>query len=326
MQRARAVLPFSVIVALVAITLLRGKGSSEIEWSDSFLVMDTMAEIHIWSDRDFGFGSVRDSILKEMVSIEKLLEMGRFKVTGSNTSNIPDEIERLTALSDSAYRLTKGFFDPTIGAVTRLWDFSPNAIPPHPDSLRNALTLVGFDRLISGELSEGVLLDFGGIAKGYACDRAIESLRRLGCSRAIINLGGDLSILGRRKDGKPWRIAIRHPRETHSFIGYLDVDQCAIATSGDYERFFIYQGKRYHHIIDPKDGMPGSRCQSVTVVAASAWLADAMATALFLMGPDMGSDLVDQLEGTDAVFVFAEGESVLVTDGLKGRFTRIDRK
>ncbi len=325
MQKTKALLPFSIAVALVVITLVRGRGKSEIEWSDSFLVMDTVAEIHIWSDHPVGFESLRDSILEEMVSLEKLLEMGRVTVKRSERSNVPDEIEKLIELSDSAYHLTKGLFDPTIGSVTRLWDFSPNATPPHPDSLANALRLVGLDRFLSGKICDDVVLDFGGIAKGYAADCAIEFLRRIGCPRAIVNIGGDLSILGKRKDKKPWRIAIRHPR-SDSFIGYLDVDECAIATSGDYERFFIYEGKRYHHILDPRDGMPASRCQSVTVVTNSAWLADALATALFVMGPEEGNKLASELEDVDAVFVFAEGESVLVTNGLKGRFKRIDNK
>lgn len=325
MQKTKSLLPLSLAVALVVVTLVRSRAKSEIEWSDSFLVMDTVAEIHIWSDRHLGFESLRDSILEEMVWLEKLLEMGRVTVRRSGRSDIPDEVERLIELSDSAFHLTRGLFDPTVGSVTRLWDFSLNATPPHPDSIRNALNLVGLDRFMAGKICDDVVLDFGGIAKGYAADCAIDFLRRVGCPRAIINIGGDLSILGKRKDQRPWRIAIRHPR-CDSFIGYLDVYECAIATSGDYERFFIYNGKRYHHIIDPRDGMPASRCQSVTVVANSAWLADALATALFVMGPEEGSKLASELEGVDAVFVFAEGESVLVTDGLKGRFKRIDKE
>lgn len=326
MQRAKAVPPILVLGLLIAITLARTRNRPEVEWSDTFLLMDTVVEIHLWADSDSAFRSTTDSLLGQLVSLEKLLDHGRFVVSKSNDGNIPDQVKQLIALSDSAYHLTRGFFDPTIGAVTRLWDFSVGATPPHPDSVRNALRLVGMDRFVSGEITDGVVLDFGGIAKGYAADRSVDLFGRLGYTRAMINIGGDLSILGNRKDGKPWRIAIRHPRRPDCFVGYLDVGQCAIATSGDYERYFLHQGKRYHHIIDPRNGMPGSRCQSVTVVTNSAWLADAMATALFLMGPEEGSQLVGCLDGIDAVFVYADGESVLVTDGLRGRFTRVDLK
>lgn len=326
MKRAKAILPMLVLGLLIAITLARSKNRADVKWSDTLLLMDTVVEIQLWADSDFGFQEASDSLLKKLVSLEDLLDQGRFVVSKSNQANIPDEVKKLIALSDSAYRLSRGFFDPTIGAVTRLWDFSDGATPPHPDSVRNALRLVGMDRFVSGQISDSVVLDFGGIAKGYAADCSVDLLGRLGCTRAMINIGGDLSILGSHKDGRPWHIAIRHPRKPDCFIGYLDVGQCAIATSGDYERYFFHQGKRYHHIIDPRDGMPGSRCQSVTVVANSAWLADAMATALFLMGPHEGSQFVECLDGIEAVFVYAEGESVLVTDGLRGRFTKIDNQ
>jgi len=171
--------------------------------------------------------------------------------------------------------------------------------------------------------SKPFLLDVRGVAKGYAVDAATEKLRKLGFTSAIINAGGDLRVLGRRPDGKPWRIAIRHPRRPGDLIGYVDVEDCAVATSGDYERFFIYQGKRYHHILDPRSGMPARTCESVTVMAPSAALADALATGLFVLGPQAGLRLTQVLDGVEAVFIYAEGDSIKLSRGIEGRFRRL---
>jgi thiamine biosynthesis lipoprotein len=196
-------------------------------------------------------------------------------------------------------------------------------VPPPDDSTASALRHVGFARYLDGG-AEGFILDLGGVAKGYAVDLAADRLATLGFKSAIINAGGDLRLVGRRHDGKPWRIAIRHPRKPGAFIGYLDLDESSVATSGDYERFFVWGGERFHHILDPRTGLPGRACESVTIVTPVASTGDALATGCFLMGPHEGLALVERSETTEGVFVFADGESVLVSSGLAGRFGRFD--
>jgi thiamine biosynthesis lipoprotein len=196
-------------------------------------------------------------------------------------------------------------------------------VPPPPDSIRAGLEHVGLERYLAGTGNRWFIFDVGGIAKGFAVDRAAAKLRSLGFESAIINAGGDLALLGKRPDGKPWRIAIRHPRRSSDFLGYLDLEDVSVATSVDYEQYFIHDGKRYHHILDPATGMPGRRSNSVTVVAQGSCLSDALATGLFLMGPRSGMEAVRSCGRVEAVFAFAEGDSIALSSGLADRFTEV---
>jgi thiamine biosynthesis lipoprotein len=234
------------------------------------------------------------------------------------------EFEYLVDMSRRVHDMTRGLFDPTIGSVSRLWEFWHDAEPPPMDSIRSGLANVGLDQYVSGRDTDHFVLDLGGIAKGYAVDLATDTLRALGFKSAIINAGGDLSLIGKRLDGRPFRIAIRHPRLNDGFIGYLDLEDVCVATSGDYERCFVVGGVRYHHILDPRTGMPGDQSASVTVVTSRNCLGDALATGLFLLGAKEGLRVVEDLEGVEAVFVFAEGESVAVSSGLIGKFGRYE--
>ncbi|HKI61198.1 MAG TPA: FAD:protein FMN transferase, partial [Mariprofundaceae bacterium] len=149
------------------------------------------------------------------------------------------------------------------------------------------------------------MLDFGAIAKGYAIDRGIAILRKHGIQNAIINAGGDIRIIGSH-DGKPWRIGLRHPRNKGEVLGTLSlVGDISIVTSGDYERYFDYKGKRYHHILNPQTGFPATASQSATVLAQEATLADAWSTALFVRG-ESGLPIMSQL-GYAALTVDRQG-------------------
>lgn len=142
---------------------------------------------------------------------------------------------------------------------------------------------------------------------------------KLGIRHAFVNAGGDLKALG-RKHGKLWEIAVRHPRDRENVLALLPVSNTCVVTSGDYERFFDYEGKRYHHIIDPRTGYPSEGCISATVVAPDAAFADALATALCVLGPDQGLALVERLPRVEALVVGMDG-SVRATRGLGGRGT-----
>jgi len=149
----------------------------------------------------------------------------------------------------------------------------------------------------------------GGIAKGYAVDRAFQLLRTLGYDNLIVNAGGDLRGGGLRL-GQPWSIGIQHPRESQKIMARISISDAAIATSGDYEKFFVHQGKRYHHILNPKNGFPAEGCQSVTVISKEAMTADALATAIFVLGPEKGYDLCQKLKGPECLIVNKEGKMI----------------
>ncbi len=292
-------------------------------YSDTAMMMDTIVEISVWGDGAVPIEAAVDSAFACIAEVAGIFEDGMVDTRTDSAVVASGEFAQLLELSRVVHRTSDGYFDPTVGSVTRLWDFWEGAVPPPRDSIQAGLEHVGLERYFAGTGDRCFIFDLGGIAKGFAVDRAAAKLRSLGFGSAIINAGGDLSLLGRRPDGKPWRIAIRHPRRTSDFLGYLDLEDVSVATSGDYERYFFYEGKRYHHILDPATGMPGRRSNSVTVVARGSCLSDAMATGLFLMGPRSGMEAVRSCGQVEAVFAFAEGDSIAVSSGLTDRFTEV---
>lgn len=229
--------------------------------------------------------------------------------------------------------LTKGKFDIGFGALADLWRFDhdqDNRVPD-PKTVEARLPLVDVSRLVLDEArgtaflpEPGMKIHVGGIGKGFAVDRAAEILRRRGLRDFMIQAGGDLYAAGRRGD-RPWRVGIRDPRGPPTRIfAFADVEDRTFSTSGDYERFFVKDGERYHHIIDPDTGQPARGARSVTVLAPSAVLADALSTGVFVLGPDEGLELVESLEGVGAVIVDAENR-VLVSRRLEGKVRLVER-
>ena len=222
-------------------------------------------------------------------------------------------------------RLSKGAFDVTFAAAGDLWydrEKKKGRVPSKKE-VAELLSRVGYKKIEVDEkkktlsLAAGQQLGLGGIAKGYALDRAALTLRENGFKNFIVYGGGDLFVSGRHPD-RAWRVGIQHPRKKGRYFATLDVTNVAVVTSGDYERYFEQNGKRYHHILDPKTGRPAEGMRSVTVLSDRAVYSDAMATALFVMGVDKGKRLVDRLSDTEAMLVDSKNR-VVVTSGLKSR-------
>jgi thiamine biosynthesis lipoprotein len=184
------------------------------------------------------------------------------------------------------------------------------------EDVRKTLNLVNFRNLLvspEGKIllkKKGMEIDLGGIAKGYAVDKAFDLLISLGYRNLIVNAGGDLRIGGTKLD-QPWSIGIQHPRESEKIVARISISDAAIATSGDYEKFFIHQGKRYHHILNPKDGFPAEGCQSVSIIYKEGMMADALATAVFVLGPQKGYSLCQRLEDVNCLIIDKEGKNIL---------------
>jgi len=190
-------------------------------------------------------------------------------------------------------KLTYGYFDPTMLPLVRVWGFdneNPHLPPSH--ELKNALERVGFEKLKIMEESitkpEQVKLDLSGIAKGKIVDLLSDFLTEQGVNNFLINAGGDIYIKGKNSSRKKWRIAIQDPDNHDQYVGIIEKSNTAVVTSGDYERFFWESGKRYSHLLNPKTGYPDSDIRSVTVLASEATFADAIATAVFVMGNERG--------------------------------------
>jgi thiamine biosynthesis lipoprotein len=316
MSKYKYLPPVIVICAILGVVAARALRPQTFLHRDSDIMMDTFVEISIWAESQEDAESAARAAFLEIARVESLFGDG-VVCTDSDSAAINSQIfNDLLEISGRAANATSGMFDPTIGSVSQLWEFHDGAVPPSGEALDAALACVGFSEYLKGNACGVTVFDLGGVAKGYAVDLAAARLGSLGIESAIINAGGDLRLLGRKSDGKPWRIAIRHPRRPGEFLGYLEVEDAAVATSGDYEKCFFEAGSRYHHILDPTTGMPGRTCNSVTVVASSACLGDALATGLFILGPRRG------LAVAEAVFAFAEGESLAVSPGLADRFVR----
>jgi len=272
-----------------------------------------------------------DAAVAEMQRIEDLMTDWRPSpletlnaAAGQGPQRVPAELAEIVELALEVSALTDGAFDVTFAGVGRLWDFK--ARPPRVPSdaaIAAALAQVGWrrvrvDRAASTvALEPGTRLGLGGIAQGFGADRAMAILMQHGVEHAIVNVSGDIKALGKRFDA-PWEIAIVHPRERERVIAVLPISNSCVVTSGDYERFFELDGRRYHHILDPRTGRPSEGCMSATVVAPDAALADALATGLCVLDAQRGMALVERLPRVEALLVDMQGQ-VHVSSGLRAR-------
>ncbi|MDF1800897.1 MAG: FAD:protein FMN transferase [Planctomycetota bacterium] len=231
------------------------------------------------------------------------------------------ELARMVGRGLAVGELTGGAFDVTFASVGKLWDFK--AVPPvlpTQAQIDAALAGVGYQRvrldLEAGtiELPAGTRLGLGGIAKGYGVDRAMAVLLQHGVQHGIVNAGGDMKVLGTQL-GQPWRIAIAHPRNRDHVLAMVPLANTCMVTSGDYERFFEHDGKRYHHILDPRTGYPATGAMSATVIAPDAAFADALATALAVLPTDESLALVEGLDRVECLLVDLDGD-VFRSSGL----------
>lgn len=237
----------------------------------------------------------------------------------------PDTINVLRAAYEAS-ELTRGKFDITFGALSDIWrfDHDQDNIVPDRELIEPRLKRIDYKAVEVDSTAgtafinrPGVRVHLGGIGKGYAIDRAVTLLRGQGFTNFLIQAGGDLYVAG-TDNGKPWTLGIADPRGDHEAFATLQVSDGTFSTSGDYERSFMKNGKRYHHLLDPDFGEPSRECRSVTIVANRAVMADVLSTGVFIMGPRSGMELIEKLPDVEGVIVTADNE-VLVSNGLKGR-------
>lgn len=238
-----------------------------------------------------------------------------------------DLIEKALTYTD----MSSGLFDITIGAVVNLWDIgTADAKVPDPSALEEAVKKVGSDKLIVSRENQtvyleevGMVLDLGGIAKGLIADEVGQLVRILGYDSAILNFGGDVLAVGSKPEEKPWVVGVRDPYGS-GIIGSVRAVDASVVSSGVYERFFIEDDIRYHHIINPETGFPEqNELLSTTLLTKTAADGDALSTAVFLLGVEEGLKFVNAHEGMEAILVTLD-KKVYVTDGLKNDFHLTD--
>ena len=230
----------------------------------------------------------------------------------------PDELFKVIASAQQVSEVSAGAFDISWAAMRGLWSFAKGRERiPTEDEIKKARRLIDYrkieldpDKKTVFLREAGMSIGLGGIAKGYAVDKAMETLYKLGIKNAIIKAGGDMRVQG-VSDAGPWEIGIKDPRH----IARLALTNISISTSGDYERYFIKDGVLYHHIIDVRTGYPGRSCRSVTIIAPDTMTSDALSTTVFILGPVDGMRLVKRLKGVEAIIVDADGK-IIVSSGI----------
>lgn len=226
-------------------------------------------------------------------------------------------------------KLSGGLFDVSVGPLVKLWNIgTDNARVPSQEEINSRLPNVGYENILLDEKGKKVMLknkemliDLGGIAKGYAADEVKKILVGYGIKNAIINLGGNVLTIGDNPQGRPWRIGIQNPDASRGdYVGTIQATDLTVVTSGIYERYFVSDGKHYHHMLNPFDGYPfDNNLASVTIVTKDSIIGDAFSTSVFGKGLDKGLEYVSQQKNMEAIFITKDNK-VYITPGLKGNF------
>ena len=324
MALIKKVFPFLILIGLLLYFLLfRPK-----IYQYQFNLMATQIDLHIVTERYRNVDKIKDGLIVELKRLAKIFssydpnsELSFVNQKAfHNEVPLSNELHYVIERAISYGTQSNGLFDPTILPLIRLWSVtkSKDFTIPTQKEISEVLNVVNYQNIILKEkkirfLKQGMALGLGGISKGYIIDKGIEYLKKEGVSNALLNIGGDMYALGSKGRGIKWNIGIQNPRVNKisaKYIGTLSLENVAVATSGDYERYQKDKaGKRYHHILNPKTGYPSNNSISVTVLAPTAMEADVMATILFILGPDKGLSFLQNHKNVHGLILYEnEGE------------------
>ena len=303
----------------LSIFILSGQKS----YSESSILMGSSFEITVVAEgEDFAKESLAIA-KKEIIRIENLIsswdqksETSRInRNAGIAAVEVSKELFDLIFRAQQISKLSSGAFDLTFAAIDKLWNFDGRESEmPNPDALKASVFNIGYQLIELDEESltvflpkKGMKIGFGAIGKGYAADSAKQLLVERGVLGGIINASGDMNTWGTKPDGSSWTIGIVNPMNNKKVFSWFSLEHNAVVTSGDYEKFTQINGRRYSHIIDPRTGIPSQGIVSCTIFAGKAELADAIATAIFVMGVESGLFLIDQLPDIEAILIDDSG-------------------
>ncbi len=283
-------------------------------------IMGTAIRVELWAEDEREAQAAITAVMDEMHRIDHAMsphkphsELSRInRDAGREAVPLSEEMYRLLERAQSFSRFSAGAFDITFASVGNLYDYRAGTAPS-ADALERGRAAIGWQHLLLDRATrsvrfgrEGMRIDLGGFAKGHAVDNGAAILAALGVGHAIVTAGGDSRVIGDRR-GRPWSIAIRDPRREDGVVALLPLEDTAISTSGDYERYFERDGRRCHHLIDPRTGRSPDGVRSVTILAADGLTAEALSKTVFVLGVERGLPLVETLDGVDAVVVDAQG-------------------
>jgi len=338
-KKSRDILIAAAAASLVtALYFLAGRAKQVEVDSGHRLIMGTFARaVAVAADSKIA-GKAIEAALSEIESVDRL--MSDYKSDSEISQVNRDAFNRVVAVSEPTYqvlrrsiefsKLTGGAFDITVGPLVDLWrSAGKKGQTPSEEELAATKAKVGFEKLILDDkkqtvrfASEGMRLDLGGIAKGYAVDKAIEAMQKAGAIGGMVDIGGDLRCFGKPPKGKSkWSIGLQNPKpnkntDESDLLLVLKLDNAAVATSGDYQQFVLIEGKRYSHIINRRTGAGAHGLSSVTIIADNATDADALATAVSVMGTEKGLALIEKMPGTEAILITAQYQ-IMKTNGVE---------
>ncbi len=327
----------TVLALALLLMLLAGCAQSQDEYRDFvFFGMDTYVTIRL-ARTDGSGGFLSEEYLTEVsadcegivAELEAVLsahdadsELYSVNASGESEISVSDTLRSALSEAYQAAELTGGAYDFTLGGLINLWNVAGGGPVPAQEEINAALAHIGFDKIeLDGNTvvcsDAKVQFDLGGIGKGIAADALIQHLLSTDVKYGLISVGGNIGVFGEKADGSPYKVGIKDPNHSDGVIGYLYLDEGFVSVSGDYERYFIEDGVRYHHILDPWSGQPAeSGLHEAAVCSTSGAIADALSTALFVMGMDKSLALYEECGGFEAVLV-TDGE-VFPTSGLDG--------
>lgn len=327
------VITLSIVVLAIAAFSIYDANNNKIKEKASFL-LGTIVQIKLFEPQheelfNEAFSIIQDIESKMSINIENS-EINKIN-NNSGKSYVTVSPETYFVVEKGKYysSLSNGSFDISIGPLVKLWGIgNKDAKVPLQNDIDKALSKIDYNNILLKEsdksimlAKEGMIVDLGGIAKGYAADAVAEFLKSKNINRAIIDLGGNVLVLGGKSETEKWSIGIQNPFEPRNkYIGILNVMDKTVVTSGVYERYFYENNKRYHHILDPFTGYPvENSLMSVSIVADKSIDADGLSTTVFALGLEKGAKLIEKLDGIDAIFV-DKNKNIYITKGLKESF------
>ena len=325
----KAVLALIVCAVLIVGIVLADLVKSRSEFSDTTIAMGTVVSIRLFgSDGEEAAAQIENSINETEKALlswrEKNSDVERINASAGEAVSVSTETVEIISKALDVSRSCEGAFDITVGKLTELWDFGgEDQRLPSEDEITEALGTVGYSSVKITDTAvltaDKQKLDLGAIGKGAACDRVRDYLSSTSTDSAVISVGGSLLLYG----GRSFNIGIVNPANDKEAMGTLELSDICVSTSGNYEKFFVEDGKAYHHILDARTGYPAdSRLSSVTVVCDSGVLSDALSTACYILGYNDSLALLE-LYDAEAVFIFKDN-TVRITDGLEDKFTLTD--
>lgn len=305
------------------LVLIVSSSSAQIVHSKKTFMLGSPFEMTVVATDTIQANQYISQAIEEVKRIEHLISdwipITQISKVNQNAGIVPvkvdQEVFELIERAIKISKLTNGAFDISYASMDKIWKFDGSMKEmPTEEAIKNSVAKVGYQNIILNEKestiflkNKGMKLGLGGIGQGYIADKVKELLIESGCKSGIVNVSGDIFAWGKQPDGKPWTVAIVNPMNKNKVFATFPLEDSAVETSGSYEKFVTFNGKRYSHIIDPRTGYPATGIVSVSVFAKTTELADALATGIFVLGIEVGLDLVNQIKGIECIIVDDKG-------------------